>query len=168
MSKNLEQLLTSLKQEADLIDKISQNLVFRYKSSQRLILETGIPFLTRVEPTPFQGEAKQCFQNCFTALEKYPKLHYCEGFAMNGMLPVAISHAWLVNAKLEVIDPTWYEEKSLECTYFGAVFEREFVLDFFMKIKRYGILENDFLNSYCLKQEGFPKWALCAKFHVES
>lgn len=106
MSNNLERLVTLLKQQAELIDTINAGCPFRYKSIQRLILETGRPFLKRVEPTPFKGKPKSCFQNCFQASWMEPNLSYCEGFAIYNELPIAVSHAWLVNEALEVIDPT--------------------------------------------------------------
>lgn len=161
MSKNLDRLLTILRAEADLIDGINKGSNFRYKSIQRLILETGVPFLKTVKPTPFKGRPKQCFQNCFEALWNYPELSYCEGFAIDDDLPIAISHAWLVNDALEVIDPTLNDKTSTGATYFGVIFSTEFVVEFATKTKHYGILDSDFLNNHQLLREGFPTHALC-------
>jgi hypothetical protein len=61
-------------------------------------------------------------------------------------LPIAILHAWLVNDAFEVIDPTWNNKASTECTYFGVALNSEFVMDFSIKTKHYGILDNDYLN----------------------
>lgn len=158
-----QRLLTILKAEADVIESINEAAPFRYKSIQRLILENGKPFLTRVEPSPFKGKPKSCFQNCFQALWNYPKLSYCEGFAISDEVALAVSHAWLVNDKSEVIDPTW-NNKYTGCTYFGVVFLEEFVREIALKTKHYGILDNDYLNNYQLLQFGFPQGALHPKF----
>lgn len=165
MSKNLERLLAILKAEADVVESINKDAPFRYKSSQRLILETGKPFFKRVEPAQFRGKPKQCFQNCFEALLKHPELSYCEGYVIDDELPIAIHHAWLINDKLEVIDPTWNDKDSTGCTYFGVALNDEFVMDFARKTKHYGILDSDYLSDYQLLREGFPKSALHEKFH---
>lgn len=166
MSKNLERLLTILKAQADLIDDLNKSSIFRYKSVPRLILETGKPFLKRVEPTPFKGKPKQCFQNCMTALLKYPELTYCEGYVIDDKLSITILHAWLINDAFEVIDPTWDDKDSTGCTYFGVALSDEFVINFAIKTKHYGILDSDYLNNHQLLQEGFPEGALHTKFHT--
>jgi hypothetical protein len=51
---------------------------------------------------------------------------YCEGFAIQDDMPIILSHAWLVNDNMEVIDPTWVEEMSVEVAYFGVVFTKKF------------------------------------------
>lgn len=44
---NLDRLLTILKEQADLIDQLNTRSNFQYKSTQRLVLEHGQPFVTR-------------------------------------------------------------------------------------------------------------------------
>lgn len=165
MNKNLERLLSLLKAEADVIENINKNAPFRYKSNQRLILEHGKPFLTRVEPTPFKGEQGHCFQNCFEILLAHPELSYCEGFATDNNILLALPHAWLINENLQVIDPTWIDEKSTGSVYFGVVFNKSFVTDIAKKTKHYGILDTDYLNGYQLLREGFQSGALHSRFH---
>jgi len=101
-------------------------------------------------------------------LWKYPQLSYCEGFAIDDDIPIAVSHAWLVNDAFEVIDPTWVGKKFIDCAYFGVVFNREFVIDFATRTKVYGILDSDYLNDHQLLREGFPEGALHTKFHTRS
>lgn len=161
---NLERLLEKLQVEADLIDKIYQRPDFRYKSIQSLILIHGIPFLKKVK-SPLKGKPKSCFENCFTALWDYPNLSYCEGFAIDDDLNLAVSHAWLVNNKMEVIDPTWIGNKFKGSTYFGVVFNREFVMEMAEITKSYGILDSDYMNEHKLKREGFPPSALHPILH---
>ena len=166
MSSNLEYLLVILKEQAELIENINTRNSFRYKSNYRLILETGKPFLNRIETPPFKGKPKSCFENCLQGLWNYPELHYCEGFAVTDNVSLAASHAWLLNDNSEVVDPTWTGEMFTGCTYFGVVFNTDFVVSFAAKTKRYGILENDYMNKHQFLQEGFPEGALHEKFHT--
>lgn len=165
MPNNLKYLLVILKEQAELIENINTRNSFRYKSNYRLILETGKPFLNRVEPPPFKGKPKSCFENCLQGLWNYPELYYCEGFAVTDDVAIAASHAWLLNDEAEVIDPTWTGEMFAGCTYFGVVFDTEFVFDYANKTKHYGILDNDYMNKHQLLREGFPEGALHEKFH---
>ncbi len=164
MSNNLEHLLEFLNQQAELNDKINKKSINPSKNIQRLILENGLPFLERIAPSPFNGVPKSCYQNCFQALWKYPELNYCEGFAISDDVPIAISHAWLVDAKSQVIDPTWSNDAP-GCTYFGAVFTEDFVREIALKTKCYGILDNYRVDRHQILQDGFPKGALHPKFH---
>lgn len=164
MSSNLEYLLVILTEQAELIENINTRNSFRYKSNYRLILETGKPFLHRVEPPPFKGKPKSCFQNCLQGLWNHKNLYYCEGFAITDNVSIAASHAWLLNDDSEVIDPTWTGKMFTGCAYFGVVFHTDFVVSFAAKTKCYGILDNDYMNKYQFLQEGFPEGALQSKF----
>jgi len=96
----------------------------------------------------------------------YPQLNYCEGFAIDDDLLIAVSHAWLINDAFEVVDPTWTGKMFTGCTYFGVVLNHNFVVNFITKTRHYGILESDYLNDYQLLQKGFPEGALHTKFHT--
>ncbi|BAY14224.1 hypothetical protein [Calothrix sp. NIES-2098] len=164
MMNNLDRLLVILKEQADLIDKLNTRSDFRYKSTQKLVLDYGKPFVTKVK-SPFKGEPKSCFENCYKALWNYPQLSYCEGFAIDDELNLAVSHAWLVNNSLEVIDPTWIGKRFKGSTYFGVIFNREFVMEMAEITKSYGILDSDYMNEHQLKREGFSPSALHPVFH---
>lgn len=165
MNNSLEHLIKLLNQEADLIDRNVTNDSFLYKSTQRLVLKNGISFESKIK-SPFKGEPKGCYQNCLKVLFKNPTLYYCEGFAAYNDISFAIAHAWLVNEKGQVIDPTWFKKTDLQnCAYFGVVFDEEFVMEMAAKLKVYGILENDFMNEHKFKREGFPTHALSKQFH---
>ena len=159
MSKNLNRLLAILKEQADLIDKLNQSSNFRYKSIQSLVLASGQPFVKTVK-SPFKGKSKACFENCLQALLGYPNFHYCEGFAIDDELPIAVSHAWLVNDAGEVVEPTWIGKKHKGSTYFAVVLNREFVFEIAQKTKCYGILDSDYMNGHQLMRKGFPPNAL--------
>ncbi len=161
---NIDRLLAILNEQANLIDQLNTRSEFRYKSTEKLVLDYGKPFLKKVKP-PFKGEPKSCFENCYKALWDYPNLNYCEGFAIDDDLNLAVSHAWLVNNSLEVIDPTWIGKKYKGSTYFGVIFNREFVMEMAEITKSYGILDSDYRNRHQLKREGFPPHALHPIFH---
>ncbi|MBD2303053.1 hypothetical protein [Nostoc sp. FACHB-190] len=164
MNHNLDRLLVILKQQADLIDNLNTRSDFRYKSTQKLILDYGQPFLKSVKP-PFKGQPKSCFENCLKALINFPKLNYCEGFAISDDVDIAVSHAWLVNNDGDVIDPTWIGKNFKGSTYFGVVFNNDFVVEMAQKNKCYGILDSDYMNRHQLLREGFPPSALHPIFH---
>ncbi|MBD6620543.1 hypothetical protein FNW02_33410 [Komarekiella sp. 'clone 1'] len=167
MSSNLDRLLAILKEQADLIDKLNTRSDFRYKSTQRLVLEYGQPFITKVK-SPFKGQPKSCFENCLKGLLRYPNLNYCEGFAISDNVDIAVSHAWLVNNNGELIDPTWGVGKRFKgSTYFGVVFNDDFVREIAQKTKCYGILDNDYMNEHKLVRAGFPAHALHPQFHQQ-
>jgi hypothetical protein len=156
---NIEYLITTLQQRAELFTKLNKNPNLLYKSVDGLVLAYGQPFTKQIT-SPFKGEPKSCCQNCYQALYDFPELSYCEGFAMNNNIGIPIIHAWLVNKNLEVIDPTWTGEKFQNCTYFGVVLTEDFVLEMTEKTERYGILESDYLMDYQLQRQGFPPHAL--------
>ena len=165
MNNNLESLLEKIQQYADLADRMNTRSDCKYKSIQSLIMVYGRPFIKKVK-SPFKGEIKLCFKNCFQALWKYPNFSYCEGYATDDELPLAVSHAWLVNDKGEVIDPTWVGKQYKESSYFGVVFNREYVMEMAEKLRCYGILDNDYMNEHQLLHEGFPPHALHSNFHA--
>lgn len=164
MSSNLDRLVAILQEQANLIDKLNTRSDFRYKSTQRLVLDYGKPFVTKVNP-PFKGQPKSCFETCLKALINLPKLNYCEGFAISDDVDIAVSHAWLVNNDGELIDPTWIGERFKGSAYFGVVFNNDFVVEVAQKIRRYGILDNDYMNEHKLGREGLPSHALHPIFH---
>ncbi|WP_414755915.1 hypothetical protein [Anabaena sp. CCY 9910] len=164
MNHNLDRLLAILKEQADLIDNLNTRSDFRHKSIQSLILANGKSFEKQVK-SPFKGQPKSCFENCLKALINFSRLNYCEGFAIGDDISIAVSHAWLVNSNGEVIDPTWIGKNFKGSTYFGVVFNNDFVIEIAQKIKCYGILDNDYMNGHTLVREGFPSHALHSKFH---
>ena len=53
-----------------------------------------------------RGKPKQCFQNAYREADEGGIFTYCEGFAMSANLPIPIHHAWLVNMRGKIYDPT--------------------------------------------------------------
>ncbi|MTJ14708.1 hypothetical protein FJR11_19425 [Anabaena sp. UHCC 0187] len=156
MNNNIGYLITTLQQKAELFTKVNKNPDLLYKSVDSLVLAYGQPFIKQIK-SPFKGQPKFCFKNCYEALYDFPKLSYCEGFAISN-LGIPIIHAWLVNDNLEVIDPTWIGERFQNSSYFGTVFTEDFVLEIADKTRSYGILDSDYMIEY--QRQGFPPHAL--------
>ncbi|MBW4599714.1 MAG: hypothetical protein KME29_08870 [Calothrix sp. FI2-JRJ7] len=158
MSDNLTRLLDKLQERADLIDSFPLNPMYKYKSMEKLILEVGKPYLTIAKNSKLKGTPKNCYENCFNIIRKRQDLIYCEGYASDDIVTFVFTHAWLINDKGEVVDPTWQDASNV--VYFGAAFNRDFVIDFVTKFKEYGILESDYRQEHKFKIEGFPKGAV--------
>jgi len=94
-----------------------------------------------------KGETKECFQNCFNNLLKFPDLVYCEGFALCQTLPV--HHAWLLDDDNKVIDPTWWSLPQQSVEYFGVSFRKQYVLQIAASSGYYGVIDN-FVEGYPL------------------
>jgi len=162
MSTLTEKLLSHLKQSADQINSLNSRFPGKYKSNEALILDYGIAFENKIK-SPILGEPKACYQNCFEVMLNRPDLHYCEGYAIDENLPLALIHAWLINNESEVIDPTWLDER--KAVYFGVVFNKEFVINMSTETKSYSILENDYKLEHKIKMNGFTSEMLNSKFH---
>ncbi len=86
----------------------------------------------------------------------------CERFATPDNPSLAISHAWLIDDRGRVIDPTW-DDFLTGCTYFGVVFNYEYVVEVATKTGHYGVLGSDFLSDRTLQRQGFGDRALQTK-----
>jgi len=78
---------------------------------------------------------------------------------------VLVMFAVIVNNDGELIDPTWIGNNFKGSAYFGVVFNNDFVVEVAQKIRRYGILDNDYMNEHKLGREGLPSHALHPIFH---
>ena len=153
MSTATEELLEYLRQRADLMSSMQTRFPGKYKSDEALLLDYGIVFEKLIKPSPIKGEPKLCYKNCVDAILSRSDLHYCEGYGIDKDLPIPLYHAWLVNDKGEVIDPTWLKKR--KTIYLGVVFNKEFVLKTLNEIQQYSIIENDYKIDYQLKKNGF-------------
>lgn len=78
----------------------------------------------------WHGQQKACYANAQYLARTRKGLRYAEGFA-TGVVPV--EHAWCVDEKGRVVDPTWDEERTIgldagaKPDYFGIAFDRETV-----------------------------------------
>lgn len=85
---------------------------------EAFLLEHGQPYGPRIElPAGVEyGRAKDCYRNAFgQAFLPDSPYTYVEGYALTpGLIPVP--HAWIVNERGEVIDPTW-RDGGRECGF---------------------------------------------------
>jgi hypothetical protein len=63
------------------------------------------------------GQMKACYENASKLAMSNDVFTYVEGYA-HSVIPVA--HAWCIDDKGRVIDPTWPD--AMECEYFGVAF----------------------------------------------
>ncbi|MEB3884061.1 hypothetical protein [Lyngbya sp. CCY1209] len=166
MSEKMEKLRSYLKVHAEFCTTANSRFDAQYKCNESLILAYGIPFEKRVDPAPIPGEPKSCYKNCYEGLLLHSNWHYCEGFATHENLPLALIHAWLVNDRGEVIDPTWTNRGGT--AYFGVVFERKFVGERVEAARQYAILDSDYKFDFPLLKYGFADGMLNPKFHSRS
>jgi hypothetical protein len=76
----------------------------------------------RLPPCVKRGAAHRCFYNALLLASQQPDLSYVEGHAD------FVEHAWCVNAKGHVLDPTWPEALGPHAKdYFGVAFDTTWV-----------------------------------------
>jgi len=98
------------------------------KSFEMLLLANGIACGKRIATDLPDLAPKECFKNTFLALTDHPGFVYCEGFALDGDLPIPVHHAWLVNPEtLEVIDRTPSWSSKADPLYFGIPVQTNYV-----------------------------------------
>jgi len=68
-----------------------------------------------------RGREQECFRNATLLAIKRPRLSYVEGYADYQ------EHAWCVDSKGNVVDPTWPKDMPPLKTYFGVAFKTEWV-----------------------------------------
>jgi hypothetical protein len=167
MTSKLENFRSELREYADAMDRIYPNFPGKYTSTHKLIVELGIGFERKIKSS-FIGQPQKCQKNAFDVVIEYPKpeLYYCEGFATYADLGLPIYHAWLINERGEIVDPTWHEPESfIEHAYIGVVFDREFARTVAVETGSYGILENDQFRDRQIKRLGLAAEDLCPLFH---
>jgi hypothetical protein len=167
MTIELERLRSNLAEYAAAMEQIYTNFPGKYTSTQKLIVELGIGFDRKVESS-FIGKPQECHKNAFDTVMMcpQPELYYCEGFGTYTEARMPIYHAWLVNERGEIIDPTWHKPESfIEPAYIGVVFDREFVRTVAVETGSYGILENDRFRDFQIKRLGLAPEDLCPQFH---
>lgn len=92
------------------------------------LMHYGRSFRPLAEPPGWLriGANKECFKNAARVTLNRADVFYAEGYAVDLVgVPIPIAHAWLVNSRGQVIDPTWTDAS--DCAYFGVVFRKAFV-----------------------------------------
>jgi hypothetical protein len=155
-----ENLINYLKQMVEMKKTMQVKLKdYDYNGMEEYILKNG-QFFTPSNKLP-EGidrmEIKQCYHNSFMCLASNPdlKLHYVEGYAISKKLkdfPMPFEHAWLVDDKGRVYDPTWDDG----IVYYGVAFKRDYVIKTVLKKGYTGIID-DWQSKYQIFKQDNPK-----------
>lgn len=112
--------------------------------SFKILAKHGKDMPVSKAPPIKKGPLGLCYQNAFEFVQKNSyrgkeQFLYCEGWACSLAMGVPLEHAWVIDHKGEVIDPTW---KAVDCEYFGVAFDWDRLLALMSKTEHYGILCN--------------------------
>lgn len=120
-----------------------------FSSLESLLLTKGVSFEAIALPYDVErGMMKECYKNAALLSFERSDLRYCEGYAA-GIIPVM--HAWCIDSKNRVIDPTWPDAES--CIYHGVAFKSDWARKFMIKNKLYGVFGGEFNRAYPLMQD---------------
>lgn len=100
-----------------------------YSCIEEFVLRQGRMFdvhkWTR-QPGMRRGRTGQCFKNAFGWAHRAPERYrYCEGVAV-GASRFPVVHAWVIDTKGRVIDPTWKDQE--RGAYIGVTFKIDYVV----------------------------------------
>jgi hypothetical protein len=105
----------------------------------RFILRNGRSY--RASATKVKlGEPKECFTNAAKHLLEHRNGTYCEGVTLGSKFTFLFHHAWIVDFKGEVLDPTLADNTGHQ--YFGVEFTRREMLHELMRNGHYGLLDS--------------------------
>ena len=158
--KTIELLKVFLEKQAELIESIYPHPEWKYNSFEELILSCGremtfAPLPENIEP----GLPKGCYYNCLQILNEHPELTYCEGYALADGLVLPVPHAWLINPRSEVVDPTW----DTAGAYIGVTFNTDWLMSLLKSRNqedRLAVFEGNYIEDFFLLKEGLPDEAI--------
>jgi len=108
---------------------------------ERFVLRNGDEFEGRKLPKGYRlGTPKECFYNAAMLVLDKPGLRYVEGYVWREGLPLAIHHAWVIDAKGRVIDNTLRDPE--RCQYMGVGYIRAELWNELQKNQYYGLLDS--------------------------
>jgi hypothetical protein len=83
------------------------------------ILRVGIDCIAQPLPKGIKrGTPKMCFYNSYQLVRRRKYLRFCEGVVLSHKLPIAIHHAWAIDAENRVVDCTLGDPT--QYTYIGV------------------------------------------------
>jgi hypothetical protein len=134
--------------------KIEDHLKFRIAANERLghlgganpidkfILEHGKSF--EIGPDTFngpRGPQGECFASCARLAQAHNGFTYVEGYVQIFNIP--ISHAWLVDAAGNLIEPTLNSDDVERIGgYFGVEFSTGYLINSLFRNRCYGLLDH--------------------------
>lgn len=125
-----------LKAWIKLSKKSGHKNIGNYSCFEEFVYRNGQPFKTQISPKSLKrGRMKECYRNALMLMLDNPSYLYVEGYA-TGIIPVM--HAWCIDKKGNVIDPTWADGKE----YFGVIFKRSYALEQALKDGKVGLIDN--------------------------
>jgi hypothetical protein len=119
--------------------RLKQHILGRIKwfSQERFVLRHGQWFRTDVRTTSGRRMTrKQCYCNSALCALDHPTLRYCEGFCYDCSLNHLFEHAWLIDERGIVVDPTL---RDTPLAYFGVPFQTEYLRETMQRTRVYGI-----------------------------
>ena len=135
---------------------------FRYRSHEEFFIKHGKLYHPRKFPKRCQlwrGKPKECLYNALLFAVMYPELDYVEGYALHADTRIdhPVEHAWCVDAKGNVIDPTWHEKVGRE--YFGVAMDKWLLAEQHQNKLPFGLMFNWKLleDVMCGKAKGWKK-----------
>lgn len=129
-------LKTQLKKMVQMSKRI-QSGKFKYCCFEEFVLANGKRFKLNSSLVVKRGKQGECFKNAFHLAES-GDLIYVEGYATIKQIGFPFSHAWCVNDKNEVVDPTWGDGKE----YYGVIFDLDYVRKIILKRGKFGVIDN--------------------------
>ena len=117
-----------------------------YQGTEDLVLKHGSTWTGTERPADVdQGEMKMCFANAFWLADASSgELCYVEGYSIT-VIPML--HAWCVDRKRRVVDPTWKDDPDRE--YLGLPLDQSWLRRYVFKQEVYGVLD-DWMNGWPL------------------
>lgn len=130
-----------------------------HRTNYTLILEHGRYFTPAERPADVKKMPdKECYRNATEVALRRPDLTYVEGFAtIPEVEGLPFAHAWLVDDKGTVIDPTWRRPGT---SYFGIPFTTDYLRQTLVRQKIYGMLPDMPRKNYNPAQDGFSEGAI--------
>lgn len=131
---------------------------WQYASIYALVLAQGVFCPTSFAPVN-RGMPKHCYRNAFQLATGDTTLRYCEGFAFAASFPFPFDHAWCVNERDEIVEPTWVPPGT---AYLGICLKTTYVQEQVLRQGIYGLL-CDPRTVMPFLQQGIPPEALAYK-----
>ena len=129
----------------------------KYLCLEDFVLKNGKRFTLAPLPSGVKsGELRHCFENAFH-LACSSNLTYVEGYA-NEVVPVL--HAWCIDNKGKVVDPTWVNSfNNPDTAYFGVPMKLRFVMKSVFRSKHYSVLD-DWKNNWPILRARKSEWEI--------
>jgi len=118
-------------------------LLAKYSDVTKFVLEHG-KLMNEFSPqhaTFPRGPMGECYSNA-GRIANGKGLRYVEGYAVPSTFPLPMSHAWLIDEKGRIIDPTWEDGAA----YYGVVIPNDAMWEILARTEVWGILDNLWMN----------------------